>query len=202
MVSIKTTLLSLLPFLTSPVLVGAFSTPGTTSALRPELAGTVIADVLRPFSFHIPTPPGSNIGTIIVNGTLQDRVVRRDDKKTLDIYYRIMYSPSSTVPIVAVTRGELFDPVVSSKDVDWRVDGLGVVAPVSADYSWAAGRVVTRYAATARIQPGQESRFVFVATNSTGNTGYTDDGAVYLDVVTAAGGVEQFVVKGCFMPVS
>ena len=46
---------------------------GTTAAKRPELAGTVLKDVVRPFSINL-------LGGGKITGTVQDRVVR--EKKT------------------------------------------------------------------------------------------------------------------------
>lgn len=190
MLAFKTTLLPpLLTLLTSTTL--AFPTLGTTSALRPELKGSIIADVIRPFSFSL------SQGNITVKGTLQDRVVRRDSTKTLDFYYRILYSSVSTAPVSAVTR-DIFDgrflPVA---DVDWRSDGLGSVAPATA-FLTVLGGIVTNYAASSRIMPGQESRFVFVAANA---TSYKDTGAVYVGVPGTTGTTVFSTVGGCFMPV-
>ena len=57
---------------------------GTTVALRPELAGTVIEDVLTPFSF----------GALNLTGTVQNRVVRETNTGTLDFYWRIKVDPA------------------------------------------------------------------------------------------------------------
>src|SRR5262245_47852542 len=61
---------------------------GTTSALRPELAGTVIEDVTRPLSIDI----GAGL---IFTGTIQDRVVREDVSGTLDFYYKLTVDANS-----------------------------------------------------------------------------------------------------------
>jgi hypothetical protein len=50
---------------------------GTTSAARPELAGTVLEDDVQTFSF------------LGITGTVQNRVVREDVSGTLDFYWRI-----------------------------------------------------------------------------------------------------------------
>ena len=66
----------------------AVATPGTTSAARPVLAGTVLQDVVQ--TFTITDPNGRQI-----KGTIQDRVVRETSTGTLDFYYRIMNDSSS-----------------------------------------------------------------------------------------------------------
>ena len=99
------------PFLDTPL-------GGTTVALRPELAGTVIEDVLTPFSF----------GALNLTGTVQNRVVRETGAGTLDFYWRVEVYPQSTGGGVTAFRlGNFgYDNIV---DADWRVDGLGSAAP-------------------------------------------------------------------------
>ncbi len=93
---------------------------GTTSAARPELAGTVVEDVLQPFSF------------LGVSGSVQNRVVREDGSGTLDFYWRINVDPNaSTVNIPnAISAFRLIDFGYDKiNDADWRSDGLGSAAP-------------------------------------------------------------------------
>lgn len=87
---------------------------GTTSAARPELAGTVLEDVITPFSF----------GALNISGTVQNRVVRETVSGTLDFYWRIKVDPTSTGGDVEAFRlGNFgYDNIV---DADWRIDGLG-----------------------------------------------------------------------------
>jgi len=99
------------PFLDTPL-------PGTTSALRPELAGTVLVDESQPFSFA-----GLNI-----SGTVQSRVVRETTSGTLDFYWRILVDPRSTGGGIGAFRLIDFD-FASLTDADWRIDGLGATAP-------------------------------------------------------------------------
>jgi hypothetical protein len=92
------------------------SLSGTTSAARPELAGTVLADDLTPFSFNG------------ISGTVQNRVVRETGAGTLDFYWRITIDPRATGP--GVTAFRLGDFGYSHlTDADWRIDGLGSAAP-------------------------------------------------------------------------
>ena len=94
---------------------------GTTSAARPELAGTVLADVLQPFSF----------GALNISGTVQNRVVREDVSGTLDFYWRVIIDPASTGGGISAFR--LIDfgyPHLT--DADFRTDGLGSIGPATA----------------------------------------------------------------------
>src|SRR4051794_7037282 len=59
---------------------GVVGTPGTSVGARPELAGGVIEDVIRPFSVMSPT------GAVLMRGWMQDRVVREGQNGTLDFY--------------------------------------------------------------------------------------------------------------------
>ena len=118
-----------------PVLPGgpAVVLPGTSVAARPELAGIVLADTVANWQSAIDPMygfPGAE-------GTLQSRVVRSSLTGTLDFYWRIEASPPSypidiaksltidNVPLASFGTGAAFD-------VDYRLDGLGLVAPVNA----------------------------------------------------------------------
>jgi len=88
---------------------------GTTVAARPELAGTVLEDVITPFSFSG------------VSGTVQNRVVRESGTGTLDFSWKINVDPGSASAGVSAFR--LIDFGYDNiKDADWRIDGLGSVA--------------------------------------------------------------------------
>lgn len=91
---------------------------GTTSAARPELAGTVLEDDVQPFSY------GS------VSGTVQSRVVREDVAGTLDFYWRIQVDAQAlgVVPEFMV-RDFGYDHLT---DADFRIDGLGASFPYAA----------------------------------------------------------------------
>jgi len=138
---------------------------GTTVALRPELAGTVIAgaDTLVPVSFG----DGSG-GTISL--VVQTRVVQEDVAGTLDFYYRIYsFDANSSLPITAL-RLTGFDGLTT--DVDFRIDGLGTVGPVDAiRFSGVdEGKLNFRFLSAAGgpvLDPGEESLFMFVKTEAT-----------------------------------
>jgi hypothetical protein len=92
---------------------------GTTAALRPELAGVVLQDVIQPFSF-----PG-------FSGTLQNRVVREDVAGTLEYHWRTLVDPASTGGgIDAFRLGDFGYSFLT--DADWRIDGLGSAASFTA----------------------------------------------------------------------
>lgn len=101
-----------------PLPVGVTALPGTTAALRPELAGVVLADRLVAYS--------NGGGT---DGFVQQRVVRETDSGTLDFYWRILPSDGGDAPVTAF-RTIGFTDFVS--DGDWRIDGVGDVAPTAA----------------------------------------------------------------------
>ncbi len=98
-----------------------FPISGTTVATRPELAGTVLEDKITEFTI---TGAGETL-----SGTIQNRVVRSIDG-TLDFYWRILpTSGNGDLSAFRVTGFEGF-----SLDADWRIDGLGDVAPDTARY--------------------------------------------------------------------
>jgi hypothetical protein len=102
------------PFLDTPL-------PGTTVVARPELAGMVLQDWVQPFSF-----PALN-----VSGFVQSRVSRQDVAGTLDFHWRVFVDQGSTGPGISAFRlgGFGYDHITDS---DWRIDGLGIVAPLTA----------------------------------------------------------------------
>lgn len=94
---------------------------GTTVAARPELAGTVVEDLVTPFTI-------SGAGETL-SGTIQNRVVLSVDG-TYDFYWRIL--PDSGQGDISAFRVDGFDGF--ALDADWRIDGLGDVAPDIARY--------------------------------------------------------------------
>ncbi|MBT9504563.1 MAG: PEP-CTERM sorting domain-containing protein [Burkholderiaceae bacterium] len=129
--------------------------PGTTSALRPELAGTVLADDVQSFSY------GS------VSGTVQSRVVREDVAGTLDFYWRIEVDAQSlgTVPEFMV-RDFGYSHLT---DADFRIDGLGSSFPYAALVfnPAAAPTGVIDFIMGPPVQAGSGSLFVFLRTSAT-----------------------------------
>ena len=94
------------------------SLPGTTVAARPELAGVVLADTMQPFTFS----------GMALSGTVQNRVVREAGTGTLDFYWRVLVDPASTGGGISAFRLGNFGYSYLT-DADWRLDGLGTVAP-------------------------------------------------------------------------
>lgn len=131
---------------------------GTTAAARPELAGLIIEDVLTPFSI-----PSQN-----VSGTVQNRVVRETGTGTLDFYWRILVDSNSTGAGVSSLRiGDFgFDFLT---DADWRLDGLGSVAPdIGRVFNPAtAPEGFMNFVFSDPIPAGSESYFFFLHTDAT-----------------------------------
>jgi hypothetical protein len=87
---------------------------GTTSAARPELAGTVIADTDTPFTLDG------------VTGYVQNRVVRETGTGTLDFYWRVVVDPNTDGSGIRGLRLGNFGYTYMT-DADWRIDGSGTV---------------------------------------------------------------------------
>lgn len=109
---------------------GDYALPGTTSAARPELAGTVLEDLITSYSFT-----GSAGQTL--EGTIQNRVVRSIDG-TVDFYWRIVSTGGNDD--IDAFRVIGFDSF--ALDADWRIDGLGSAAPDTARYFGAGSGAV------------------------------------------------------------
>lgn len=90
---------------------------GTTVAVRPELAGLVVADTVQPFDF----------GALGITGSVQSRVVKEDGTGTLDFYWRITVDPNSRDGVSAFRLDDF--GYANLTDADWRIDGLGSAAP-------------------------------------------------------------------------
>lgn len=145
-----------------PLAVGDNVISGTTSAARPELAGVVVEDVLTPYKFE-------RSGKIL-KGEIQNRVVRSDVDGSLDFYWRIRPDPSSTGEITAFRVGGFGS---FSLDGDWRIDGLGSVAPEIAR-NFGTGSVNFLFPDSG-VGPAEDdsSRFFFLDTKA---THYTQSG--------------------------
>jgi hypothetical protein len=145
--------------LTQPVFPAPFADtalPGTTNAARPELAGTVMEDVLTPFSFSG------------VTGTVQNRVVKESGTGTLDFYWKVDVDASATGTGVGAFRLIDFAPAKLT-DADYRTDGLGTVAPTTArlfnSTSYPTGAI--NFLFDSGVTAGTESRFFFLHTDAT-----------------------------------
>lgn len=114
---------------------------GLTARARPELSGTVVAEELRPFVITVEkilsaTLSGYQVGDPLFSGAFHDRVVREDATGTLTFYYRITHLDGGLVQSVDVPM-----PGHVLVDVDFRLDDLGSVGPVSVGRSF--GRVAS-----------------------------------------------------------
>jgi len=163
----------------------SWSLRGTTLDTRPELAGTVLADQLRPFS-------GTDSAGRVIKGTLQDRVVQRTRGGTLDFYYRIMLDADSTVSIFKVVREGFEEVDVRVHDANWRIDGVGSVGPSLAYHDKAC---CFEMIYQPNFRPGEESRFVFI---ETGLKRYDTRGAIKIYPVDLD---ETYVLVQGFSPV-
>ena len=129
---------------------------GTTAAARPELAGTVLHDVLIPFEIF-----DAN-AVLLYKGTLQDRVSRSDMDGTLDFDYRIRDTQAGLNGVLAIADTSDFSGWLT--DVDYRTDGLGTVPTGRAARNVAPGDTVSfLYDA---VPSGQESLFTFIKTDA------------------------------------
>jgi hypothetical protein len=131
--------------------------PGTSVASDPSLAGTVVQDILTPFTMM--TPSGVDTGEV------QSRVVLAVDG-TFDFYWRVFNDATSANPIGFLRTGNIS---TSSYDANFRTDGLGDVAPQSA-FLFATptpGFINFAFPGPQGLQPGQSSLFIFLDTNAT-----------------------------------
>lgn len=147
---------------------------GTTVAVRPELAGLVLADTLRPFSINLG-------GGLSITGKLQDRVTRSTTDGTLDFSFRIMNDATSRGAIILSGRKDFGTWMT---DVDWRSDGQGVDGP-SFGFRNPSGTEVQFGFFAGSVDPGEDSRFFFIKTNA---TQFSASGSAYLTGLPAIGG--------------
>ncbi len=174
--------------------------PGTTAAMAPNLAGTVVVDEIVPFSFV--AYDGDE-----VFGTVQVRVVWADDY-TYDFYWRIINDVSSAGAIEEFRIGNFFN--TSIYDGDYRIDGLGDLEPeyarAFADASGNPDGFINFFFAPEGLKPGQESKFFFLDTDATNfartltydltNIGATSNSPAFSGYAPAPGSVASDAVIG------
>jgi hypothetical protein len=139
---------------------------GTTVGAQPDLAGTVLADVVTQWDGAIDPMYGFPGAT----GTLQSRVVRSDDTGFLDFYWRINVAPPSYPNYVPqqlnITGLDLANFLTgTSFDANYRLDGLGSTAPVSA--SSADPSSFLYQFSLSSFGPGSSSYFLLLRSNAT-----------------------------------
>ncbi len=135
------------------------SLPGTTATTEPDLAGVVLHDATIDFQIR-----GAD-GGLLYQGILQNRVVRANSSGRLHFYYRIRHTVGGLPGRVSrITTEDFsgFDPLY----VDYRLDGLGVVAPKSAYRGPDPGALVGFNFPSPGLAGGTESRFFFVKTGA------------------------------------
>ena len=140
----------------------AVALPGTTVAAEPQLAGTVLEDTLTDFAIA-----GEGI-----TGHIQSRVVRSSVDGTLDFYWRVFNDDSSKGNIGNFRIGEFLAPEYNA---NWRIDGLGDVAPTSAykfggsfaDQGYINFQFFDAASGTGTLAPGMSSMFMFLDTSAT-----------------------------------
>lgn len=133
---------------------------GTTSAANPNLAGAVVNDTLIPWAIT------DGMGTTLVSGSLQNRVVQSDLLGSLIFAPRlvdIVYGPSGAPDGLSLS---LSGYGAGALDIDFRTDGLGEASfPLVARS--ASGDTLLFPAVTGA--PGFESsRFLSILSTATG----------------------------------
>jgi hypothetical protein len=146
------------------------SLPGTTVAVEPQLAGSIIEDKL--FSFSMLAGAGSVPGTLLVTGQVQSRVVRSSLDGTLDFYWRVTNDANSQAD-VAFFRIGLFD--APEYNANYRIDGVGDRAPVTAHRFTTPYESYVNFDFTTQgptggnvgLKPGESSNFMLLDTSAT-----------------------------------
>ena len=146
--------------------------PGDSAAEQPWLAGTIVEDVITPFSFTGWLTDSSEetvTYTGPVTGTVQSRVIHSVDD-TYDFYWRISVDDDAFLPVLDFT---LYGLPPSTFRAGWRADGPGTVRPavisqsLSGTVRFAFGQYVPP---STQVRPGEQSRFLFVDSSSHGYT--------------------------------
>lgn len=135
------------------------TTPGTSLALRPELAGSVLTNVTEPFV-------GTSVSGTNFTGELILQVVKETTAGTLDFYYQVINNSTSPDSLERVTTSNFTGFLT---DVDFRLDSSGTVGSSSADRQASGNGVGFNFTAGAGgvIQPGATSQVFFVKTSAT-----------------------------------
>lgn len=169
--------------------LGVVPLAGTTAAARPELAGVVQADPLRPFEI---TDAGGNV---VFSGNIQDRVVRSDVTGTLTFEPRLRElddHQSGYVIVALVTSGF----AGFTTDVDFRLDGLGNIGPSS------ASRLFDEVAYDFDSSPLTGADTSYFITNLTDATAFAEEVArLTVFVRSATGGELLSATVAGFVPV-
>ncbi len=164
--NLTSTLLGCLCLLSAQVSSAVSITPGTSSLLNgttfatnPDLGGTIIRDVLRPFEI------ADSLGNIVITGNVQDRVVRSTNTGELIFAPRLrdLNNPNGDAWIYQLNMMG-FEGFTT--DVDYRTDGLGNVGPDSVSRN-ITGDILNFSYGSSIILPPDESYFLSVMSNAT-----------------------------------
>jgi hypothetical protein len=129
---------------------------GTTLALRPELAGIVLEDVMRPFQVL------DEFGAPFATGNIQERVIQADSTGKL-IFDASIHIDWAAPGVAWDFLGRRYMGSFQS-DVDWRLDGLGTVFPSRA---WRAVPDEVWFTPWPYVpQSSGQTRFMFIATDA------------------------------------
>lgn len=131
---------------------------GTTAGSRPELAGVILKDELIPFEIR------NNKGRVIFAGKIQNRVVQSNKTGTLSFYFLVRNTSPGLPGRITEIRRDGFGGWKT--DMDYRLDGLGTIAPDSVNCA-TNGTTVGFSFGKNPITSGSESRFCFVLTEAT-----------------------------------
>lgn len=164
-------------FLASPTGLTAASSipvPALTAAGDPNLGGVVQYDQLVPFTLQ-----DAN-GNLECTGNLQERVVTSSNTGDLDFYYRVR-DTSGPGSVASISTSSFAGMPVG---VGYRTDGLGTVAPTTADRSAAPGGLITFDFSSHPISCAaqEESQFILI---STAVTSYESGGQA--DIISTDG---------------
>ena len=151
--------------------------PGTTVIVRPELAGTIVADVITPWD----DLNGDS-------GTFQSRVVR-EASGTLDFYYQVANDTTSALPVFGINVGDFG---TFSIDVDFRTDRNGTRGfDQAASATFPGHNAISFFVQdNAPIAPGEESLLMFIRTDA---RAFTIDDSTFATEIDLIGGPFGFL---------
>lgn len=164
------------------------SPAGTDLALDPQLAGTIVQDVVTPFRYDgwyrdiSGETPVEMHGD--VNGSVQSRVVRTD-AGTYDFYWRITVDRGAFLPVANFRLGGFG---AADYNANWRSDGDGIASPAMVQegsdgaITWSFGQYLPP---SQEINPGQTSFFFFLGTDA---HAYAQAGSFSLESERDSGG--------------
>ncbi len=170
--------------------------PGSTvgAGLTTDPAGTLLADLLVPYSFT--TTAGTTSGTI-------ESAVYREAGGTLDFYYQVANAMASATALARETNTNFTG---WTTDTGYRTDGGtlagthfmdGTVPPVFADSNATGSVIGFLYDLTefTKIHPGETSTVMIIATNATnfvsGDASVIDGGTQTVAAFQPAGNVPE-----------